>query len=223
MDSGKNISESNFAPPDSMELLNDFEIFHLNPVSQYQHLLPCHDLTECRADSSQVIQFKQSLQGEALLKMAIRHLVMAKEAGDTLASICLGQGLVWDSGQQIRSVELGTPKECFKNAAELTRKDKSLAYVEGYAYKSGMPVHHAWNVNHEGKVIDNTWQCGRLYIGLPVKTATLWRCIEETECWGVFNYTLPKWLLQEISSGVRPNWHQGAKRNAPISCATTRS
>lgn len=186
-----------------MESLNTLGIRQVSPISQFEHLLHRHGVYECGADSSQVIQLKKSLQGDALLNMAIRYLKMAKETGDTLSSICLDQGLVWQRVHVVRGVKLAAPKQCFKNAAEQTRKDSSLTYVEGYAFQSGMPIQHAWTVNQEGKVIDNTWPCGNLYIGLPIKTATLWRCIEETKSWGIFNHKMPKWLMLEHFAGVK--------------------
>ncbi len=51
----------------------------------------------------------------------------------------------------------GEIKDCFRNAFLLAH-EHDLTYVEGYA-RGIIPVHHAWNVDKNGKVVDNTW-CG---------------------------------------------------------------
>lgn len=52
----------------------------------------------------------------------------------------------------------GAPKMCFGNAIT-TGVLEDLRYVEGYAMhaKLPMPVHHAWNLDSDGQVIDVTW------------------------------------------------------------------
>lgn len=50
------------------------------------------------------------------------------------------------------------PRHCFNNsylAAVASRGN--LRYVEGYAYSRFLPVHHAWNIDGEGRVVDTTW------------------------------------------------------------------
>lgn len=67
-------------------------------------------------------------------------------------------------------------KGCFHNAycAAVASRGR-LRYAEGYADGSFMPVHHAWNIDPEGRVVDTTW-ChgdserlpgpGKAYMGL---------------------------------------------------------
>ena len=52
------------------------------------------------------------------------------------------------------------PRQCFDNAykAAVASRGK-LRYVEGYAHGGFMPVHHAWNIDTEGRIVDTTW-CG---------------------------------------------------------------
>jgi len=47
---------------------------------------------------------------------------------------------------------------CFNNAAYMTQKH-NLTYVEGFALEGGFvwPMHHAWNIDKHGRVIDITW------------------------------------------------------------------
>ena len=67
-------------------------------------------------------------------------------------------------------------KACFHNAycAAVASKGR-LHYAEGYADGQFMPVHHAWNVDPEGRVVDTTWcypqderlpSVGTAYMGL---------------------------------------------------------
>lgn len=51
-----------------------------------------------------------------------------------------------------------TPKECFKNSSDISLMH-NLLYVEGFAIRKSLnyPIHHAWNVDSENRVIDSTW------------------------------------------------------------------
>jgi hypothetical protein len=51
-------------------------------------------------------------------------------------------------------------KCCFNNTylAAVASRGK-LRYVEGFAYCGFLPVHHAWNVDADDRVVDTTW-CG---------------------------------------------------------------
>lgn len=81
------------------------------------------------------------------------------------------RGLVYDGpadfvlrhGESFESIalpdeyEYGLPKLCFGNAIALALL-RGLGYVEGYAMGPfGLPIHHAWNVDEEGRLIDVTW------------------------------------------------------------------
>jgi ribosomal protein L37E len=63
----------------------------------------------------------------------------------------------------------GVPKQCFGNAI-LTCAMYDLRYVEGVAiapHGAGMAIHHAWNVDAAGKVVDTTWcNTGLIYMGV---------------------------------------------------------
>lgn len=67
-------------------------------------------------------------------------------------------------------ITFGTPKQCHKNATDLTVADESLVYCEGYALFKGssLPTIHAWVTDGHGHAIDNTWpQHGVAYAGVP--------------------------------------------------------
>lgn len=62
---------------------------------------------------------------------------------------------------------------CFTNALRLAVK-YGYTYVEGYA-SSMIPVLHAWNIDHDGLLIDPTWAeyedwADRQYYGIPMHT-----------------------------------------------------
>jgi hypothetical protein len=63
---------------------------------------------------------------------------------------------------------LGAPKQCFGNALILGAT-ASIRYVEGLATipELPFPVHHAWNLDQRGVLVDNTWcNTGVLYLGV---------------------------------------------------------
>jgi len=64
--------------------------------------------------------------------------------------------------------KMGTPKHCFANAI-INCVRYGWRYVEGYAAPEfcGLPFHHAWNLDRDGRAYDCTWpEVGRAYIGV---------------------------------------------------------
>lgn len=56
-------------------------------------------------------------------------------------------------------IEMGKPHECYKNATNAMLWRDDLTYAEGYVHlpkSDGLAVLHAWAVDKEGKVYDNT-------------------------------------------------------------------
>lgn len=53
----------------------------------------------------------------------------------------------------------GKPRNCFNNATVYAAGRDDVFYAEGYAVSPElvMPVHHAWLVDPDGRVIDPTW------------------------------------------------------------------
>jgi hypothetical protein len=55
-----------------------------------------------------------------------------------------------------REYSYGRWKRCFLNSLELVAEHDGLTYVEGYASHL-LPIHHAWCVDAQGRLIDVTW------------------------------------------------------------------
>lgn len=76
--------------------------------------------------------------------------------------------------------------KCFNNAYELSER-YDLTYVEGFGVLSTGLVHHAWNLDKKGNVIDTTWEdlwnlpeyeppdkpIGYIGVEIPFETVTL--------------------------------------------------
>lgn len=109
----------------------------------------------------------------------------------------------------------GTPRECYRNAGMLALEHSDLVYVEGLANNSVLPVSHAWCVDLQGNVIDNTWTTTdqTTYFGVPVQTQALEEHISQTGYWGLFEGMAPAALVGgEFESLVHPDWMPGTKK-----------
>jgi hypothetical protein len=63
---------------------------------------------------------------------------------------------------------VGAQKMCFGNAI-IVAASYGLAYVEGYALAPTIrfPIHHAWNADADGNLVDTTWAgTGAAYLGV---------------------------------------------------------
>lgn len=56
--------------------------------------------------------------------------------------------------------EYGQIKRCYANSIETLLMADRLTYVEGYTLGMGIPVHHAWVTDEEGRLIDRTLPTG---------------------------------------------------------------
>ena len=54
------------------------------------------------------------------------------------------------------SIEPGEPQSCYDNAYRLAMRRPELTYVEGFG-SSLIAIAHAWCVDADGNVVDNTW------------------------------------------------------------------
>ena len=86
-------------------------------------------------------------------------------------------------------VKRGQPKNCFMNATHLAFQ--GYQYVEGYAYAPNLPIliQHAWVIDTDGNVIDNTWERreGTQYFGVEFDIDVLTDEIHRTGVYGLLD------------------------------------
>lgn len=93
-----------------------------------------------------------------------------------------------------RGVRWGTPKECFRNAFLLAERYRARGwrYCEGIGVNY-IPCMHAWVLDSDGQVVDNTWKerAGgpREYFGVALSLDLVRTVMLQTHHWGVI-YTL---------------------------------
>lgn len=79
---------------------------------------------------------------------------------------------------------LSAPTYCFDNALE-THDEYGLTYVEGFALSAstlGIPIHHAWNIEANGDVVDVTWPTvGLAYRGIEIPDIEIVRAARAAE------------------------------------------
>jgi hypothetical protein len=102
--------------------------------------------------------------------------------------------------------------QCYRNAFHLTLSDPGkLTYCEGFAMSPGLiPLEHAWVVDHNGSVIDPTWDKGCDYFGVAFDPYWLFDFTSETGHYGVMGmlYTLRKQdIFAKLRSGLSPYFH----------------
>lgn len=76
------------------------------------------------------------------------------------AVLALGHYQFTDEYYVPETVEMGVPKRCFANAAELAlERPEEFTYCEGYACteKAGIAIAHAWVEDSDGRIVDHTW------------------------------------------------------------------
>ena len=97
-------------------------------------------------------------------------------------------GRSWRVGEGSFKCKRGQMGECFRNAALMALGDPDLEYVEGYAFGTVVPVHHAWVVNRKDEVLDPTWPDGSDYFGVIISPTMLRKMMAETRMYGVLTW-----------------------------------
>jgi predicted ABC-type ATPase len=90
-----------------------------------------------------------------------------------------------------KKYKLGKPKLCYMNAYYLASAHDELQYVEGLAIPdfADIPIEHAWCVDKNGNVVDNTWKpAGNVYYGVPFEDEFISSVLVETGMFGVITY-----------------------------------
>jgi hypothetical protein len=121
-------------------------------------------------------------------------------------------GRAWAPQALPVSVPRGPQRRCYENAGTLAIERPELTYVEGYAAAPGsiIPVNHAWCVDAEGRVVDNTFvePENSQYLGVAISSTTLRALVMENGHWGLFaehmTPTLLDTCLADLQAGAWP-------------------
>lgn len=108
-----------------------------------------------------------------------------------IADFLLREGEFFEPRPLPAGIDYVEPRYCYQNAFRTALQER-FVYVEGYALSSSrdLPLLHAWNLDHEGFVVDRTWNPhGRVYFGvifpltrIPRKRRTQYAVIDD---WGM--------------------------------------
>jgi hypothetical protein len=101
-----------------------------------------------------------------------------------------------------KSLEYEKMGECFRNAAIIAMEGKKYIYCEGLAIskKVGFPVNHAWLINKKFEVIDNTWNDGIEYFGIPFTREFLIQFLLKYKMYGLIDAWQSHWPLLQIKN-----------------------
>jgi hypothetical protein len=103
-------------------------------------------------------------------------------------------------------VHKGPNKNCYGNAANLAIENPSYTYVEGFAMTNlvPFPFGHAWVVDNNGAVIDNTWETpGTSYFGIPFTTDYLLKTLDKRQVYGMIP-DYPEKKYNPLKDGFAP-------------------
>ena len=127
------------------------------------------------------------------------------------ADFVLQEGRTWTPAQLPRGIRLGQPGQCYKNAFNLALRNR-ITYVEGYA-GDVVPIAHAWCIDEEGRVVDNTWsdseQC--VYFGVAFDSEYVESTVLRQRIYGLIDMPETGWPL---ITGQHENWRHRSWSNA---------
>lgn len=133
-----------------------------------------------------------------------QHYPLARHAAyGSLSDFVLqhGQDFEYQPKPRGKGYRMGRVGNCFQNAYRLAAWHDDLTYVEGYAWHL-IPVHHAWVVDGDGRVIETTWRLkpGEQpeYLGVPMPMRLVNAAISLSGYYGVLADYRNHWpLMQE--------------------------
>lgn len=127
--------------------------------------------------------------GPATAQVCLEMLEVMARMGHVPSVFTLKMGRAWPAQPLPAWVAPGPKRQCYQNAGTLAIENVGLTYVEGYAQPPGLPpVHHAWCLDTQGRVIDNTFTDPEdsQYFGVPLTAETLRQLVENLRQWGLF-------------------------------------
>lgn len=103
-------------------------------------------------------------------------------------------------------IEKGRQNECYRNASLLVMDNEDYDFVEGYADTPGLPFTfmHAWAVDKQGNVIDNTWENPEKsrYFGVRYNRAKYMKSLYKAKVYGVMSAT-PKQIKAALANNAK--------------------
>jgi hypothetical protein len=163
--------------------------------------------------SSRIAPTAESITAFLAKVAAIRRSAMGTEGW------LLKHGRAWTAAPLPEGIERGMKTRCYRNAASLAIRRRTLTYVEGYAKQAQMPipVPHAWCVDAEEAVVDPTWDTpeSNLYFGVAFQTPFLRKMLRETRRDGLLDCWELRWPLQRGVLPVRHWKHQAMRGRSP--------
>lgn len=146
----------------------------------------------------------------AAARVCLEFLEAMARMGHVPSVFTLKMGRAWPAQPLPAWAPLGPKRQCYQNAGTLAIENPGLTYVEGYAQPPGLPpVHHAWCVDADGRVVDNTFTDPEdsQYYGIPIRPETLRELVEDIRQWGLFAEMMsPETLLRAVDDVQAGNY-----------------
>lgn len=118
---------------------------------------------------------------------ALHFLRQQIQPQPTYEGYVLDNGTVWtaeDYGPEYDGDFEAIPQQCFNNCANIVIVEgpDRYTYVEGWATTGILPVHHAWLVAPDGRIVDPTWgHRGTEYVGVTFTDTELFEAANTQE------------------------------------------
>lgn len=133
------------------------------------------------------------------------YLEFCKSHGLAVQKFLLQHGQQYEIGPRSFLGSRMTQGMCYMNASHVAFDDPSLKYVEGMVCSYGIPIDHAWNVDHDGKVVDRTMDNhdGRIsdYFGVEFNTEYVRKATLKNGCYGLLSFQHNRKTLPALVAG----------------------
>ena len=152
-------------------------------------------------------------------------LVAAMRDGPGLEQWLLdhGQYGIVEPSPPAREWPATTPQACYENALIAAMQWDDLTYVEGYVMPDhGFPIHHAWLVDSDGRVLDPTldYQADWVYFGVPLTTEHIVAVSFETGRSGPYtdglNWPVPDTAIAVSSTNIVQGFSEETPAKFPL-------